>query len=57
MGKDTFMLSNDVVAALIREGVVDKTPTSKKALAQVQGAFNEWAADRYFKRPFCTSDK
>jgi len=42
MGVDSFILSRDVTARLIAEGVVDKTPTSKKALAQVQEAFNEW---------------
>lgn len=42
MGKDGFIMSGDVVKALIREGVVDKAPTSKKALAAVQGALNDW---------------
>ena len=42
MGKDSFILSRDVVARLIAEGVVDKAPTSKKALADVQSAFNTW---------------
>lgn len=42
MGKDSFIMSGDVVKALIREGVIDKQPTSKKALAAVQGAFNDW---------------
>ena len=44
-GVDGFMLGGDVVAALIREGVVDKVPTSKKALAAVQAAFNAWAEE------------
>ena len=42
MGWDTPMMSNDVVKVLIDEGVVDKAPTSQKALAAVQEAFNEW---------------
>ena len=42
MGKDTFMLSPDVVKALVRAKVVDKAPSSKKALAAVQDAFNQW---------------
>jgi 3-methyladenine DNA glycosylase Tag len=42
MGKPAFVLSKDVTAALIREGVVDKAPTSKKAIAAVQNAFNQW---------------
>jgi 3-methyladenine DNA glycosylase Tag len=39
---DAFILSQDVCKALIREGVVDKPPTSRKELAAVQGAFNRW---------------
>jgi 3-methyladenine DNA glycosylase Tag len=31
-----------VCAALVREGVVDKAPISKKDLAAVQAAFNRW---------------
>ncbi len=42
MGKDSFILSQDVTARLIAEGVIDKAPTSKKAQAAVQGAFNTW---------------
>jgi 3-methyladenine DNA glycosylase Tag len=41
-GWDAFILSQDVVKALIREGVVSKEPTSKKDLAAVQAAFNKW---------------
>ncbi|MEQ1781325.1 MAG: DNA-3-methyladenine glycosylase I [Hyphomonadaceae bacterium] len=41
-GWDAFILSGDVVAALIREGVVTKPPTTKKELAAVQAAFNTW---------------
>ncbi|MBO6636512.1 MAG: DNA-3-methyladenine glycosylase I [Roseitalea sp.] len=44
MGKDSFILSRDVVARLIAEGVIDKPPTSKKAMAAVQDAFNAWMA-------------
>lgn len=43
MGKDGFILSKDVTAALIREGVVDKAPSSKAALAAVQAAFTRWS--------------
>lgn len=42
MGRDSFVLSRDVVAALTREGVVDKAPTSAAAMKTVQGAFNAW---------------
>lgn len=45
MGVDSFILSRDVIAALIREGVIDKAPTSKSALQAVQTAFNEWRAE------------
>ncbi len=42
MERDSFVLSRDVVAALIREGVVDKDPKSKRDMAAVQEAFNGW---------------
>ena len=45
MGKDSFILSRDVVAALQREGVFTGSPTSKSSLAAIQAAFNEWVAD------------
>jgi 3-methyladenine DNA glycosylase Tag len=41
-GWDAFILSGDVVKALIREGVVTKEPTSRKDLAATQDAFNTW---------------
>ena len=43
LGRDSFILSRDVVARLVAEGVIDKAPTSKNALAKVQAAFNTWA--------------
>lgn len=43
VGKDTFLLTNDVVAVLKTEGVVDKIPTSKRDLHAAQVAFNQWA--------------
>lgn len=42
LGKDTFVLSRDVTAHLINQGVIDKPATSKTALKQVQQAFNTW---------------
>lgn len=42
MGKDGFIMSKDVIGRLITEGVIDKPPTSKKALLSVQTAFNTW---------------
>lgn len=44
MGKDSYILSRDVVARLVAEGVIDKPPTSQKAMVAVQAAFNGWAA-------------
>ena len=42
MGKDSFILSRDVTARLIAEGVIEKAATSPKAVAGVQEAFNVW---------------
>ncbi|PLX33622.1 MAG: 3-methyladenine DNA glycosylase, partial [Hyphomicrobiales bacterium] len=42
MGVDSFILSRDVTARLIAEGVIDKTPSSQKAQRAVQEAFNIW---------------
>ncbi len=41
-GRDAFILSKDVTARLIAEGVIDKPATSKTALKAVQSAFNIW---------------
>jgi len=51
VGKDTPLMSQDVVDALINQGVVDKAPTGKKALAAVQDAFRAWQQES--GRPFC----
>lgn len=51
IGKDTFVPSDDMVAALKAQGVVDKAPTSLKELAAVQAAFNQWQAQS--GRPLC----
>ncbi len=45
MGKDSFILSRDVVARLVAEGVIDGAPGSKKAMAAVQAAFNAWVKE------------
>ncbi|GAB4352175.1 MAG: DNA-3-methyladenine glycosylase I [Oricola sp.] len=45
MGKDSFVLSRDVVARLVAEGVIDREPSSKSAMAAVQAAFNGWRAE------------
>jgi 3-methyladenine DNA glycosylase Tag len=51
VGKDTFVPSTDVVAALAAQKVVDKVPTSLRDLAAVQAAFNQWHAES--GRPMC----
>lgn len=55
MGKDTFILTDDVTTALIREEVVDKKPTSKSSLKQVQEAFSQWHIES--KRPLSQISK
>lgn len=51
VGKDTFIPTDDMVAALKAQGVIDKAPTSQKDLAAVQAAFNQWRAES--GRPLC----
>lgn len=41
-GRDAFILSRDVTARLIAEGVIDKPAGSKGSLRAVQAAFNSW---------------
>ncbi len=43
-GRDAFILSRDVTARLIAEGVIDKPAGSKTSMRAVQAAFNEWMA-------------
>jgi len=43
MGKDTFILSNDVVAALVNAEVIDNhKATAVKDRKAIQAAFNQW---------------
>ena len=42
-GRDSFILSRDVTARLIAEGVIDKPASSKTAMRAVQAAFNTWS--------------
>lgn len=42
MGKDSFILSRDVVAALKREKIIDNGANSKRDRRAVQDAFNTW---------------
>jgi 3-methyladenine DNA glycosylase Tag len=50
-GKDTFVPTEDVVAALKAQDIISKAPTSLKDLATVQAAFNHWHAQS--GRPLC----
>jgi 3-methyladenine DNA glycosylase Tag len=43
LGKPAFVSSPDMVAALVREGVLDGPPSSKRSLHVVQDALNQWA--------------
>ena len=45
IGKPAYILSDSVIAALIKEGVVANAPTSKRDLQAVQAAFNGWSKD------------
>lgn len=51
VGKDTFILTNDVIRALNRWGAFQGIPTSEKAKQIVQGIFNIWAEES--GRPLC----
>ncbi|MCS3466796.1 3-methyladenine DNA glycosylase Tag [Pseudomonas sp. JUb42] len=51
VGKDTFIASNDMVAALNAQNIIDKVPTSKRDQAIVQDVFNQWQAES--GRPLC----
>ncbi|WP_028116300.1 DNA-3-methyladenine glycosylase I [Ferrimonas senticii] len=42
IGKDTFLLTNDVVGYLQAHQLLDAAPTSKKAMQQTQALFNQW---------------
>jgi 3-methyladenine DNA glycosylase Tag len=51
VGRDTFLLTTDVVRALRREKVVNDGASSKRDLAAVQHAFNAWHEES--GRPLC----
>ena len=51
VGKDTFIPTWDVVAALNAQKIVDKVPTSKRDQAIVQQVFNQWQSES--GRPLC----
>lgn len=45
IGKDGWLATRDVVARLVAEGVIGGPPTSARAMAAVQAAFNGWRAE------------
>lgn len=45
LGLPAFILSNDVLARLKAEGVIDGPATSKKAQQAIQAAFNTWSEE------------
>ncbi|MEM9058015.1 MAG: DNA-3-methyladenine glycosylase I, partial [Pseudomonadota bacterium] len=51
VGCDTFLLTDDVVASLVSQKIVDRRPTAKRDLERTQQAFNEWRAQS--GRPLC----
>ena len=50
-GKDTFLLSYDVIRALNQWGAYQGTPKGKKAFIKVQDAFNYWKEESH--KPLC----
>lgn len=50
-GRDTFVLTNDVIRGLNSWGAFNGTPTGKKARQQIQEAFNLWHEQT--KLPLC----
>ncbi len=51
VGKDTWVATDDVVAALKAQGIIDKAPTSQRDQAAAQAAFNQWQSES--GRPLC----
>lgn len=51
VGKDTFILSPDVIRALIAADVVNAAPTGKAALTACHTAFHHWHEET--GRPYC----
>lgn len=51
MGKDTFLLTSDVVARLKQAGVIEREPTGQRDLQRVQDALN--ALQQASGRPLC----
>lgn len=51
VGKDTFLLTDDVVKALNKWGAINGKPAGKKALRDVQECMNQWNMES--RRPLC----
>ena len=51
VNKDTFVLTHSVAAALKHWGAIAAPPKNRSDRAQVQAAFNTWAAES--NRPLC----
>ena len=51
VGKDTFVLTHSVVAALKHWDAITAPPKNRRDHAEVQAAFNAWAAET--GRPLC----
>lgn len=49
VGKDTFLLTDDVVTALKNVGTVDRRPTAQRDLRSVQQQFNYWQEETGYK--------
>ncbi|CAA0081673.1 DNA-3-methyladenine glycosylase 1 [BD1-7 clade bacterium] len=50
-GKDTFLLTDDVIDCLVHQHVIDKKPTAKKDLFALQERMNQWQSES--QRPLC----
>ena len=51
VGKDSFLLTSDVVARLRAAAVIERAPTGQRELQRVQQAFNE--LQQVSGRPLC----
>jgi 3-methyladenine DNA glycosylase Tag len=45
VGRDSYVLTADVVKRLMLEGIIDGPVTSKAAMARIQAAFNHWSTE------------
>lgn len=45
VGRDGYILAPDVCKRLTREGIIDRSAMSKRAMIAVQDAFNQWRSE------------